>query len=146
MLTADDLFGRHLDLGPLGPRRQGVVRCIFHDDRHPSLSVDLDRGVFHCFACRAAGGLRDFALRVGESGPVPGPSAESIGLRQRMYDARLAQAMRLGTVIYHFEGVVLALRDEGSREQDWAKLGEAAEIETRVRALIVELEALGPIK
>ncbi len=66
-MTAYELFARHLDLGPLGGKSRGKVRCIFgHLDRVPSLSVDLERGVFHCFSCGAKGGLRAFAARVGE--------------------------------------------------------------------------------
>ncbi len=32
------------------------ARCPFHDDRHPSLRVDLARGAFRCMACGAHGG------------------------------------------------------------------------------------------
>jgi len=66
-IEAEQLFGRHLDLTPLGRRRRGTVFCPFHADRHhPSLSVDLDRGLFHCFACGAEGGVRRFGELVGE--------------------------------------------------------------------------------
>lgn len=59
---------RHLDVTPLRGRRRGLVRCIFggHPDRRPSLSVDLDRGVFNCFTCGEQGGLKRFAELVGE--------------------------------------------------------------------------------
>jgi len=66
-IEAEQLFGRHLDLTPLGRRRRGTVLCPFHADRHhASLSVDLDRGLFHCFACGAEGGMRRFGELVGE--------------------------------------------------------------------------------
>jgi hypothetical protein len=69
-MNAFELFAKHLDLGPLRGRSRGVVRCPFHgDDRRPSLSVDLDRGLFNCFACGAQGGLAAFAERVGEETP-----------------------------------------------------------------------------
>jgi len=58
---------RHLDLTPLGGRRHGVTRCIFHQDDRPSFSVDLDRGLFNCFSCGAQGGLKKFAELVGEA-------------------------------------------------------------------------------
>jgi CHC2 zinc finger len=32
------------------------VRCIFHVDRHASLSIHRDRGAFRCFACQVRGG------------------------------------------------------------------------------------------
>lgn len=45
---------------------QATGCCPFHDDRRPSLSADIERGVWFCFACGEGGGVRDFALRVGE--------------------------------------------------------------------------------
>lgn len=61
-------FGRHLDLAPLRGRSRGKVRCIFHTpDRHPSLDVDLDRGLFICRSCGTSGGIRQFRELVGES-------------------------------------------------------------------------------
>ena len=32
------------------------VRCIFHQDRHASLSIHCERGAFRCFGCGAHGG------------------------------------------------------------------------------------------
>lgn len=32
------------------------VRCVFHEDRHASLSIHCGRGAFRCFACDARGG------------------------------------------------------------------------------------------
>jgi CHC2 zinc finger len=47
-----------------GFRRYGTKAfglCPFHNDRnHPSLSLCLIRGLFHCFACDASGDLIDF--------------------------------------------------------------------------------------
>lgn len=61
-----DLFRQHLDLSPLRGRGCGTVRCPFHgEDKHPSLSVDLDRGLFHCFSCGVGGGVKKFAELVG---------------------------------------------------------------------------------
>jgi len=64
-----DLFGAHLNLSPLRGRSVGKVRCIFHPDQTPSLSIDLARGIFHCFGCEVGGGWRKFADLVGESCP-----------------------------------------------------------------------------
>ncbi len=33
------------------------LMCPFHDDSTPSLSIDPDRGLFHCFGCKRKGGL-----------------------------------------------------------------------------------------
>jgi hypothetical protein len=65
---AEALFARHLDLRPLRGRSRGVTHCPFHGaDRHASLSVDLDRGLFNCFSCGAQGGARRFRELVGEA-------------------------------------------------------------------------------
>jgi CHC2 zinc finger len=32
------------------------VRCVFHQDRHASLSIHHEYGAFRCFACGAHGG------------------------------------------------------------------------------------------
>jgi DNA primase len=47
-------------------RLQGQISvlCPFHDDRRPSLSVNLDRKLFHCFACQAKGDILDFVARI----------------------------------------------------------------------------------
>jgi DNA primase len=45
---------------------KGISRCIFHSEKTPSLSIDFDKGVFHCFGCGEGGGIRDFVLAVGE--------------------------------------------------------------------------------
>jgi CHC2-type zinc finger protein len=68
---ARELFDRYLDLGPLHGRARGLVRCAFHPDKGPSLSVDLDRGVFCCFGCGEQGGAKRFAELVGEVGRQP---------------------------------------------------------------------------
>lgn len=54
-----------IELGPIldhydqefNPDRGGnqQVRCVFHDDRHASASVNLDEGVFNCFTCGIGG-------------------------------------------------------------------------------------------
>ena len=33
-----------------------TVICPFHNDKNPSLSINLDSGGFYCHACRASGG------------------------------------------------------------------------------------------
>ena len=41
-----------------------MIRCPFHDDRSPSCSINLDRKVFHCFACGEKGTIIDFVARM----------------------------------------------------------------------------------
>ena len=69
---------RQVMLDLLGERtiKNGVCRCInpAHDDLHASMSVDLDEGLFNCFACSSKGGLVDAAVLVGR-GNTPAEAA-----------------------------------------------------------------------
>lgn len=59
-------FGRFLKTDIKPGRRQVLIKCCFHDDKHPSLSLNLDRGLFQCFACGVGGDAFHFAaLRYG---------------------------------------------------------------------------------
>jgi hypothetical protein len=40
--------------------------CPFHPDRHPSFSANVENGVWYCHACGKGGGVKAFALAVGE--------------------------------------------------------------------------------
>lgn len=40
-----------------------VVRCCFHDDRSPSLSINFDKGVWKCHTGCGGGGLIDFEMK-----------------------------------------------------------------------------------
>jgi 5S rRNA maturation endonuclease (ribonuclease M5) len=45
---------------------RGTALCPLHDDHEPSLSVDANKCVFHCFGCGAKGDLIEFERRVSE--------------------------------------------------------------------------------
>ena len=45
---------------------KGTGLCCFHEEDTPSLSFDFSKGVFHCFGCGKGGGVKAFALAVGE--------------------------------------------------------------------------------
>lgn len=63
-----EYYRRHLPgrLDLDGSSRGGWVRalCPFHDDHHPSLSINLDTGCWHCFACGVGGDLIAFHMRL----------------------------------------------------------------------------------
>ena len=136
------VFARHLDLAPLGQRRRGLVRCIFHADRTASLSVDLDAGVFNCFGCMASGGVKAFAERVGEwqaatTSPVRqrSPRDEALADAHRQL-ARLAPHLdvyRQADEIRHDHQLVAAVRAVATRLGDtdlsWELLAVAADLE-----------------
>ena len=42
---------------------QGKAKCPFHQDNNPSLSVDSQRGLFHCFGCGSKGSVIDFQMK-----------------------------------------------------------------------------------
>ena len=46
----------------LQPNHHGMVRCPFHDDRHPSLK--LNEVYFYCFGCGATGDVIDLTARL----------------------------------------------------------------------------------
>lgn len=61
-----DLISKILDR-PVHERSQNfLTNCIFHDDRVPSLSIDLDRGFFYCFGCPEKGGIWKLAGKQGQ--------------------------------------------------------------------------------
>ena len=43
-------------------QRNGMCRCPFHDDRHPSMKLNKD--YFYCFGCGATGDVIDFVARL----------------------------------------------------------------------------------
>ena len=40
--------------------RNSFYKCIFHDDKTPSLSINEKKGMFHCFSCGRGGKYFDF--------------------------------------------------------------------------------------
>src|SRR5262249_7614097 len=53
--------------------RRGLIHCLFHHDEHASLSLDLDRALFNCFAFGTRGGLAHLRrlLGGGRAGSTP---------------------------------------------------------------------------
>lgn len=149
------LFARHLELGLLKGKDRGRVVCIFHDDRNPSLSVDLGRGLFYCFSCGVGGGVRRFAELVGETGSIShrGACPETplaIALRE---DARRQRRLApwlpfwaAGDHIRHSHQRVAEARRLaaalGDTERGWHLLELAATAERQAWALEAELDAL----
>lgn len=38
--------------------------CPFHEDKNPSLKVNTQRNIFHCFACEAKGNILEFVMEM----------------------------------------------------------------------------------
>ena len=133
-MDATALFGRHVDLAALRGRRRGLVRCLFHQpDRRGSLSVDLDRGLFNCFTCGAQGGVKAFAVRVGERAEIW--QREPTRPRPELEDSRHGLAMwPLADVVRQRSRAARSLRAHATRLGPaapgvWLMLGHAARLE-----------------
>jgi hypothetical protein len=155
---ARDLFARHLDLAPLRGKRRGLVRCIWHEDRTPSFSVDLDKLIFYCHSCGVGGGYKRFAELVGE---VPSrrtrityispldEARHDVLTRERAAAARRNQfrPLMIASDNYrHTMRAVGAVRWMASVlgpevEDVWSLLEDAAYLETSARAELAEVTA-----
>jgi DNA primase len=51
--------------GLMGTRQGSEVRllCLFHDDTHPSLWANLEKGIWHCFGCGLKGDTVAFVIQ-----------------------------------------------------------------------------------
>lgn len=54
----------HYQIALRGRSAQRSAICPFHPDKRPSLRLELDKGVFHCFACEAKGNMLEFVARL----------------------------------------------------------------------------------
>lgn len=57
-----DIIGAYVPLRRAGSGYRGV--CPFHDDHDPSMSVSPERGMYHCFACKAGGDVFKFVMDI----------------------------------------------------------------------------------
>lgn len=60
-IRIEDVVRKYVMLTRRGNSYVGL--CPFHDDRHPSLTVNPARKTYHCFACGAHGDVIDFIRR-----------------------------------------------------------------------------------
>lgn len=61
-LSIREVIGRYMTLNRVGRRWMGL--CPFHGDRHPSLSVNEEKGSFVCYACGERGDVFAFVSKV----------------------------------------------------------------------------------
>jgi len=43
-------------------RKEYIGLCPFHSDKNPSLSVNEEKGLFHCWSCQESGDVFDFVM------------------------------------------------------------------------------------
>ena len=61
-LSIREVIGRYVALNRVGRRWMGL--CPFHGDRHPSLSVNEEKGSFVCYACGERGDVFAFVSKI----------------------------------------------------------------------------------
>lgn len=54
------IFAGYGLISPETVARETSICCPFHGERHPSCSINLERGLFHCFVCGVGGTVIDF--------------------------------------------------------------------------------------
>jgi len=57
-----EVLSRYMTLKRSGRNFMGI--CPFHADKHPSLVVDPERKLFHCFGCGAGGDVFKFLMKI----------------------------------------------------------------------------------
>jgi hypothetical protein len=104
-----------------------TVRCIFHPDGTPSLSINVERGLFYCFGCGVGGGIRDFSRAVGEQWGVPRHSP-----RDHTHFAVQARRRRAEEQ----SRTILRRRQDERENQIWQEWGEASTEATHAAELL----------
>jgi len=68
--------------------------CPFHEDTSPSLSVNIRKGLFICYACGEAGDMEKLANHLNLDSPINEPSLEEVSETLRALSKSLAQTER----------------------------------------------------
>jgi DNA primase len=58
----EQVVGRAVRLTRRGQRLVGL--CPFHSEKTPSFQVSPDKGLYHCFGCKAGGDVFDFIMKI----------------------------------------------------------------------------------
>jgi DNA primase len=54
----------HYNIALVGRGTQRSALCPFHNETKPSLKINLDKKIFHCFGCEAKGNILEFVARI----------------------------------------------------------------------------------
>ncbi len=63
--------------GVSGNPEQGLALCPLHDDRNPSLSINAEKGVWHCLSGCGSGGINDLCRRLNLQSPFKHSNSSS---------------------------------------------------------------------
>lgn len=145
------------ELYGLQPNRNGMCRCLFHDDENPSMK--LNERYYYCFACQQHGDVIDLTARIFSL--TPGEAAKKLahdfGISPDPIDAALAQpvykdpeenVLHCVRVLVDYECLLKEQMDTYSpqtADEDWdPRFGEACIRLPRVIATIDDLFSADP--
>lgn len=84
-----DVKALGLEIHAISGTEEVIVKCPFHDDRHPSASFNVNSGLFFCFACGAAANASQLAARTGgyvvRNDSIPHTKLKSVESEWRHY-------------------------------------------------------------
>lgn len=63
LLQLSEIISEHVQLMPVSNKRLRGL-CPFHKEKTPSFYVDDERGVYHCFGCKASGDIFSFVQNI----------------------------------------------------------------------------------
>jgi DNA primase catalytic core len=78
-------------------------RCPFHEDDSPSLSVNREKGLWHCFGCGASGNVETFLRRIDGAPVAPPLRVVSPSPKPDAFIAAHAEALEVLAGLYHDE-------------------------------------------
>jgi DNA primase len=61
-LNISEVIGEYVQLRKTGKSLVGL--CPFHHEKTPSFHVDPQKGLYHCFGCKAGGDIFDFVMKM----------------------------------------------------------------------------------
>jgi DNA primase len=61
-LNISEVVGEYVQLRKTGKSLVGL--CPFHHEKTPSFHVDPQKGLYHCFGCKAGGDIFDFVMKM----------------------------------------------------------------------------------
>jgi len=133
-LSLKEVVSRYVALRPAGRGRWKGL-CPFHQEKTPSFHVDEEKGLFHCFGCKAGGDLIAFVERIegldfqtalerlAEEAGVELPRRRGKEKRKELYEVlKLAQAYFQEGLLAHPEAQTY-LKGRGLAEESLARFG-----------------------
>jgi hypothetical protein len=100
--TIEDLLGELKGAGSIN----AMAHCPLHQDRHPSLSINQEEGLWKCHSCGNAGDLEKLARIVGEKLPD-----------EFYWDRAIMRATQIPPTEHNFAPLANSLYDRGINEE-----------------------------